>query len=131
MIILGEPQGGSTNSGYNAKERLNVLRGGMETHNKLKELEKNGKRSYYRSAAERKLAKAADKGENEKWFSKRKDDKNKFTSVMFVEATPNGELVDCLRKIEEKYKIAENKRIKFVEKSGIKLINIGPVQIKL
>ena len=42
---------------------------------------------------------------------------------MFVDATPNGELVNYLRSIEDKNRIAENKRIKFVEKSGIKLIN--------
>ena len=42
---------------------------------------------------------------------------------MFVEATPNGELVKSIRKMEELNRISDNKRIKFIEKSGRKLIN--------
>ena len=42
---------------------------------------------------------------------------------MFVETTPNGELINMLRQVEEKYKIDEDKRIKFVEKCGRKIIN--------
>ena len=42
---------------------------------------------------------------------------------MFVDATPNSELINKLREIEENNKIDEKKRIKFVEKSGIKLID--------
>ena len=42
---------------------------------------------------------------------------------MFVEATPNSELLYALKKVEEKHKISsDDKRIKFVEKSGRKLI---------
>ena len=45
------------------------------------------------------------------------------TSVMFVEPTPGGELLKQLKEIEEVYKIDEGKRIKFVEKSGKKIID--------
>ena len=42
---------------------------------------------------------------------------------MFVEATPNSELVRKLRETEEKHKIDDNKRIKFIEKCGKKIID--------
>ena len=41
---------------------------------------------------------------------------------MFIEATPNSELISAIKVVEEKYKIAENQRIKFIEKNGRKLI---------
>ena len=42
---------------------------------------------------------------------------------MFVESTPDAELINLLRNIEETHKIDEKRRIKFIEKSGSKLIN--------
>ena len=42
---------------------------------------------------------------------------------MFVESTPNSELLKMLRNTEQKFMIDEDCRIKFVEKSGTKLIN--------
>ena len=36
-------------SGYNEKERHNILKGGINTYSKLKVKEKVGKRSFYRS----------------------------------------------------------------------------------
>ena len=42
---------------------------------------------------------------------------------MFVEPTPNGELVKQLKEIEQNHMIDKNKRIKFVEKSGRKIID--------
>ena len=43
---------------------------------------------------------------------------------MFVEATPGDKLLKILKETEEKYKIADDMRIKFVAKSGIKLKDI-------
>ena len=52
------------------------------------------------------------KSKNDKksnWFKNRDEgNTNKFTSVMFVEATPNGELARKLREVEDKLKISEN-----------------------
>ena len=42
---------------------------------------------------------------------------------MFVEATPQGELVKMLRETEDKYQIDDTKRVKFVEKCGNKIID--------
>ena len=44
-------------------------------------------------------------------------------SVMFVEATPHGELIRLLKETEEKHMVAPDKRIKFVEKCGQKQID--------
>ena len=110
------------NSGYNEKERLNIIKGGLKTHENLKELERNGKRNYYRSPPEREKARKSKKNLKQNWF-KKGEKNNKFTTVMFVESTPNGELINLLRKIEGKNKIDEKRRIKFIEKGGVKLIN--------
>ena len=107
-------------SGYNHADRLKILKGGINTYEKIEEKVKANIRPFYRPANfekdERKERK--DKAKNT-WFKKN----NKFTSVMFVEPTPNGELVKKLREVEEKNQISETKRIKFVEKSGIKLVH--------
>ena len=42
---------------------------------------------------------------------------------MFVESTPNGELVKLLKETEEANPIDSKSRIKFVEKSGSKILN--------
>ena len=41
---------------------------------------------------------------------------------MFVEATPDSELLNALKAVEDKNRIGEDKRIKFVEKSGKKIV---------
>ena len=46
-----------------------------------------------------------------------------YIVLLFVDPTPNGELVKKLREVEEKHKISDNKRIKFVEKSGVKMVH--------
>ena len=47
---------------------------------------------------------------------------------MFVEPTPNSELVNLLRKTESKHRVDDETRVKFVEKSGIKTIDLLKVQ---
>ena len=43
---------------------------------------------------------------------------------MFVEATPGDTLLKMLKVTEETFKIAEDKRIKFISKAGTKLIHL-------
>ena len=43
---------------------------------------------------------------------------------MFVEPTPRSELINILKDTEEKYMIAPDKRIKFVQKCGTKLVQL-------
>ena len=50
---------------------------------------------------------------------------------MFVEPTPKGELVRRLREVEEKFQIADDKRIKFVELAGTKVVNLLEKKIHL
>ena len=61
----------------------------------------------------------AKKNNKLQWFKKNKN----IQSVMFVDATPNSELLNMLKATEELYKIDEDKRVKFVEKPGMKIIN--------
>ena len=109
-------------SGYNEKERFEILRGGINTYEKIRKLEKEGKREFYRPPNVTSNEIKIKRNNKNDWY-KRKKPENKFTSVMFVEATPNGELIKTIRKAEELNKISDDKRIKFVEKSGRKLID--------
>ena len=109
-------------SGYSESERLSILQGGLNTYDKIKSLEKEGKRSFYRAPEVRKRERLGKKAINNKWYKKGRDKEN-IASVMFVEATPVGELIRLLKETEQQHMIAEDKRIKFVEKYGQKLIN--------
>ena len=109
-------------SGYSEKERFNILQGGFKTHENIMRLVNQGKRDYFRTPETRKIARERSKESSHKWFRKSKKDMS-VASVMFVEPTPGGELLKQLKEIEEVYKIDEGKRIKFVEKSGKKIID--------
>ena len=105
-------------SGYSEEDRLSIIEGGFKTHENILKLEAAGKRDYYRTPENREKERNG-KNRNE-WYKKAG---NNYTAVMFVEPTPGGNLVKELRNIEEKYKISNEKRIKFVEKSGRKLVD--------
>ena len=120
-IILTEYMQKLKTSGYTLDERFNILLGGINTYDKLKKLEKEGKRKFYRPPDITSNERKAKKSMRNDWFKSVK--KNKFTSVMFVEATPNGELIKAIREVENKYRIDDTKRIKFVEKCGRKFID--------
>ena len=108
-------------SGYSENDRFEVLKSALKTYQNLKEKESSGKRPFYRDKhfrkPERKAKKAAKKNT---WF---KGENGEFKTVMFVPPTPGDKLLKMLRHIEQKHQIASNMRIKFVSKSGSKLIN--------
>ena len=56
-----------------------------------------------------------------KWF---KGKNNIFKTVMFVDATPNNDLIKLIRKTEEKFMMDKEHRIKFVSETGTKLIHM-------
>ena len=108
-------------AGYNQKERYTVLKGGIETYKNLKILEGQEKRPFYRPPWYEHVERINKKLNNKtNWFRKGNP---QIRSVMFVESTPNSELLKMLRNTEQKFMIDEDCRIKFVEKSGTKLIN--------
>ena len=87
---------------------------------KIEDLVAKGKRNHYRKSEERKEQKKK-KEANAGWFRKGTNG-NRYETVLFVEATPESELLNAIKAVEETFKIDENKRIKVVEKSGRKLI---------
>ena len=111
-------------SGYNEKDRESILMTGMRTYSKLTEQEITGDRPFFRSAAYKlNNKKCSKKSKSRTWFQK--DGKSdQYKSVVFVEATPGDRLLKMLRDTEEKYKISDDYRIKFVAKSGVKLRDI-------
>ena len=108
-------------SGYSEKDRYEILRSGIKSYESLRKQEEEGKRPFFRNRnfnrKQRITEKEAKKGN---WF-KQKD--NKFSSVFFVPPTPGSQLLKMLKKIEDKFKIDEKSRIKFVETSGRKYID--------
>ena len=71
------------------------------------------------------------------WFNQNKgNEKNQiiYKSVLFVPPTPDGELVKELKQREQELNKNSNERIKFIEKSGIKmeerLVNKNPFPVK-
>ena len=111
-------------SQYTENERLLILKGGIKTYENLRKLENEGKRPFFRPPETRSLERKKKKDKVVNWFKdKNKENENKFAAVMFVEATPESELVKKLREAENKFKIDDAKRIKFIEKCGNKIID--------
>ena len=108
-------------SGYSQKDRQEILKSGVNRYNKLRGQEEEGTRPFFRNKhfekEKRRNLKEAKKGS---WFRK-KD--NKFTSVFFVAPTPNSILMKMLQKTEDKFKVGDSDRIKFVETSGRKYLD--------
>lgn len=109
-------------SGYKEKERFIILKNGMKTYENLKKKANEELRPFYRPKNfEKKERKQKKRNIKYNWFAKKNA---KYTSVMFVNPTPNSELLKMLEKTENRHKLDENKRVKFVEKSGVKIVNI-------
>ena len=109
-------------SGYNESERETVLEGGIKTYANLKSKAEKGIRPFFRSNSyekEKRMKEKKDKRDN--WYKSKNDSESIYKTVMFVEATPGDELLKMLKETEEKFKISDNHRIKFISKSGMKL----------
>ena len=119
VSILNEYMKDLKISGYDEKDRLNILVGGVKTYSKLKQKELSGERPFYRPPGY-KISERNEKKEKKvnNWY-KNKD--KEYMSVMFVEATEDDKLLKMFKETEELYKIDEKHRIKFVSKSGTKL----------
>ena len=61
------------------------------------------------------------KKKSHSWFQ---NNTEKYATVMFVEATPGDKLLKMLKATEDKFRIADNLRIKFVSKCGPKLVQM-------
>ena len=72
------------------------LKGGIRTYEIIRELENEGIRSFFRPPEARNLERKNNTNKKEEWFKTRTAKENKFTAVMFVKATPQGELVKKL-----------------------------------
>ena len=112
-------------SGYNERDRFQILMGGYNTFKKLKETESNGLRPFYRPSSFEKSSRQVNKiYKKSNWFKNKSKSGIQYSSVMFVETTPNDKLLKLCKNIESKFKISDKERIKFVSKTGTKLGNI-------
>ena len=111
-------------SGYDEKDRKTILFGGMKTYEKLKLKEIQGLRPFYRSNSFKKEERKSKKVRKKtNWFNSKPGQEN-YQAVMFIESTPGDKLLKMLRETEEKNMIGKDKRIKFVSKSGKKLVHM-------
>ena len=58
---------------------------------------------------------------NSSWF-RNSLTKSPYVSVMFVEASPYDKLICMIRRTEDIHRISDHQRMKFVSKSGVKLV---------
>ena len=86
-------------SGYSENDRMNILQSAICTHLKLKYKAKEGIRPYYRPKHSVHSVNKKQKSSKNRWYRKHDD---RFKTVMFVEATPNDELLKMLKLTEEK-----------------------------
>ena len=133
------------NSGYDKRERKEIILAGMKGFKRLEELDRRGVRSINRSRKEnynlRQLKKHRAKTgwykkgeEKEKLgeqnsrpeisrgggsFGRMIQEKEKIEAVMFVPATPGGELCKLLQEGDDRAREGTNqRRVKFVERGG-------------
>ena len=111
-------------SGYTEVDRLNILKGGINTFRKLEELDIANKRPFYRPNSFQKYERYESKMKKKNLWYKCKPCDNKFKSVMFIEATPGDRLLRMIRETEEKHMIGNDQRIKIISKSGTKLVHL-------
>ena len=127
IVILNEFMESLTVSGYSESERLSILEGGLNTFKKLKDKETVGIRPFFRSNKVKKELQRnknvnnVNKKKSLNWFQK---GTQKYATVMFVEATEGDRLLKLLKETEDKFKIADHMRIKFISKTGPKLIQM-------
>ena len=95
-------------SGYSEKERLIILKGGINTYNNLKILELSGQRPFYRPNSYQKHSRLKIKRNKKKIWFKGKECDERFKSVMFIDATPEDKLVKLMKEVEEKFRIADD-----------------------
>ena len=127
VVILNEFMMSLKVSGYNESEREIILKGGINTYEKLKKKESEGIRPFYRGweykhkQLKNKTVNSVDKKKNTNWFQK---GTKKYATVMFVEATEGDTLLKMLKETEERFRISEDMRIKFISKTGPKLMQL-------
>ena len=130
-------------SGYSQKQTKSIIEAGLLGYEKLVKRAEKGKAVLHRSAAEgageRKRKKLLRKGN---WFTKKikkqlkpsfKKTQNKqtesseekdFTTVLFVNQTPNGILAKRLQKVENDISKLTGDRVKIVERGGTSIRKI-------
>ena len=111
------------NSGYDETFRLEILKSSINGYEKIVEDDRNGVKPIYRSKEwkEKNKWNAKKTFKKENWWKGKEQVKNK--SVIFVPATPGGELVKLFKEIEKEQR-KENKDLmnfQIIEQTGVSL----------
>ena len=111
------------NSGYDETFRLEILKSSINGYEKILEDDSNGIKPVYRSKEWKEKNKWNEKKKfkKENWWKGKGNTQNK--SVIFVPATPGGELAKMFRKIEKEQR-KENKNMmnfQIIEQTGVSL----------
>ena len=94
-------------SGYTEKDRENILIGGINTYERLREKERNKIRPFYRSREQQLVSNSNKTNKVKNWFKKGKNS-DVFKTVMFVDATPGDKLLKMLKHTETKHRISDD-----------------------
>ena len=115
--LLSEFSGRMRASGYGARYRLKIIKSAMTAFDKMREEQEhrgrpiNRPRSYQRETRKKKKISA-----KSQWYKT-----GRYSTVMFVPATPHGKLAYMLRESERKMTQERGWRIKIVERGGHKI----------
>ena len=111
------------NSGYDEEFRLEVLKSTLNGYEKIVEDDKNGVKPMYRSkeCKERNNWKGKKLFKKQNWWKGKDQVKNK--SVIFVPATPGGELARMFREVEKEQRKENKNQMNFqiIEQTGVSL----------
>ena len=109
-------------SGYSENYRLQIVKSAKEAYKKILIEDEEGSKPLYRSRNWKKLERQKSKlDKKNNWFRNKNSDGQNYNSVLFVEATPGGELAKQLRKREAELNNKNEWRIKIVETGGVKI----------
>ena len=104
-------------SGYSERFRHEVVSSALKAFEKMIENDKKGIKPLHRNRKEMLKDKGAKLSPSYNWWNK---SKVKFSSVLFVPPTPNGELLRMMKKRESELNSNNKLRLKILEKGGTK-----------
>ena len=107
-------------SGYGEKFRSEIVYSAKKAFEIIVEKYQNGIKPIHRTREQMLLDKGARKSSGYNWWQKDEKETKKYTTVLYVPPTPNGELMKMLKKRELDLNSNSDMNIKFLETGGVK-----------
>ena len=110
------------NAGYSQNYRMQILNSAFNAFEKMVAEDKSGKKPLFRNRNWNKENRIQAKENKAKhWYKNSQNSEKNYKTILFVPPTPGSGLLKELRKREEELNKNNPKRIKILEKGGIKI----------